>query len=111
MIIHKYHEREGHAGVTHVLSAIRERYWIIQGGASIRRVLSRCVECKALSAVPIEQIMPLLPEVRVKQGTYSFEHVGLDYFGPIAVRVARHFRTWFGCIVPCLRITAIHLEV
>ena len=31
LIVQFYHDREGHCGTVHVLSAIRVRFWILKG--------------------------------------------------------------------------------
>ncbi|VDP93479.1 unnamed protein product [Echinostoma caproni] len=35
LIVRHYHLREGHMGLTHVLSATREKFWIIKGASAI----------------------------------------------------------------------------
>ena len=42
IIISHYHMQSGHSGTEYVLSKIREKYWIIKGKESVRRVLSSC---------------------------------------------------------------------
>ena len=46
IIVRYYHEALGHAGREHVLSAIRQRFWIVQGRALVRQVLRRCISCR-----------------------------------------------------------------
>ena len=65
LIIHHYHSLSGHSGTMHVLSAVREKFWILKGHATVKRVLSNCRECRRWKAKVGEQLMSPLPEFRV----------------------------------------------
>ena len=43
LIIDHYHKACGHSGREHVLTLIRERFWITQGSSSVKSVLAKCV--------------------------------------------------------------------
>ena len=95
MILH-CHEKNGHVGAHHVLADIRQRYWIVGGVSSVRRVLSKCHICKRQNAKMGEQITAPLPTIRVSsdehQLIYPFAAVGLDYFGPMYVKTGPETR-------------------
>lgn len=124
LIILHYHIQNGHAGTHQVLSEIRHRYWIVNGASSVKRVLSKCHECRRQNAKMGEQITAPLPEIRVSsdedQLVYPFAAVGLDYFGPLYVKTGPETRSSkrnpslnkrYGCIFTCLRYRAVHIEV
>lgn len=111
LIIKHYHDKEGHSGTMHVLSAIREKYWILRGGATVKRVIGRCIICRRYSAKMCQQLMAPLPTARVEPGWYPFQHVGIDYFGPFLVKRGRGTEKRYGCIFTCLQTRAVHLEV
>ena len=46
LVIQEAHRRLIHAGVSHTLSQVRQEYWIPQGRAAVRHVISQCVICK-----------------------------------------------------------------
>jgi len=46
LLITEVHQRLFHAGVAHTLAQIREEYWIPQGRAEVRSVLSQCPLCR-----------------------------------------------------------------
>ena len=46
LLILEVHQRLIHVGVAHTLSQIRQEYWIPQGQAEVRKVISKCVVCK-----------------------------------------------------------------
>ena len=124
MIILHYHLGNGHVGPHQVLAKTRQRFWIINGISSVRRVVQRCHECRCRNASVGEQITAPLPVVRVSSDShqliYPFAAVGIDYFGPLYVhtgpvtRSARknlklHRRC--GCIFTFLRYRAVHIEI
>lgn len=111
LIISYYHCRQGHSGTLHVLSAIRERFWILRGQASVRRVLRDCRKCKFWNARVGEQMMASLPVARVSAGRPPFTAVGVDYMGPILTKLGRSRVKRYGCIFTCMATRAIHIEV
>ena len=123
LIIRHYHHRNGHVGTNQVLAEIRQRFWIVSGISSVKRVLHKCHECRRQSAKMGEQITAPLPEVRSSSDgqelVYPFAAVGLDYFGPLYVKVGPNTRSKrdpslnkrYGCIFTCLRYRAVHIEV
>ncbi|MBM6549432.1 integrase zinc binding domain-containing protein, partial [Streptococcus dysgalactiae] len=111
LIIRHYHEMEGHVGVTQVLAALRKRFWILKGGASVRRVVNNCARCRRVSARPCTQVMAPLPTVRIEETGRAFSAVGVDYFGPLYVKRARAEEKRYGCLFTCLNVRAVHIEV
>ena len=116
MIILHYHFANGHVGPYQLLAETRQRFWIVNGVSSIRRVLRRCHECKCQNAIVGEQITAPLPAVRVSSDShkliYPFAAVGIDYFGPLYVHAGPLTRSMrknpklhkrYGCIFTCLR--------
>lgn len=111
LIILHYHVQDGHAGATHVLSSIRQKYWIVKGQSEVRRVLSKCLECKKRSGQLGIQIMAPLPEARVTHCEYPFAKVGIDYFGPLTVKQKRSHVKRYRCIFTCMAVRAVHIEI
>lgn len=55
--------------------------------------------------------MAPLPEARLSPYVRPFSYVGLDYFGPLLVKVGRsHVKRWIA-LFTCLTVRAVHLEV
>ncbi|XP_078032247.1 uncharacterized protein LOC144467474 [Epinephelus lanceolatus] len=46
LILCHIHHQLGHAGRNHMLSRLRQRYWIINANSAARRVISDCVVCR-----------------------------------------------------------------
>ena len=46
LIVRYYHHVLGHAGREHVLSVLRQRYWILRGRAFVRQILRKFISCR-----------------------------------------------------------------
>ena len=106
-----HHEKEGHVGAGHVLASLRQRFWILRGNATIRRVLGKCLKCRLWNPNPCDQIMAQLPWPRVIPYSPPFSSVGVDVFGPMLVKVKRSHAKRKGGVFTCLTIRAVHIEV
>ena len=111
LVIKYHHERLGHVGPTQVLASVRQRFWILQGLAAVKRVLKKCCHCLRWFSKPREQIMAPLPMDRTVANVRPFTNVGVDYFGPVLVKRGRSTAKRYGCIFTCLATRAVHLEV
>ena len=110
-IIKQVHETVGHGGREHVLSTLREKYWVVKGSAAVRRVLGRCFDCRRRLGSVSQQKMADLPSSRVAVDEPPFTHTGVDYFGPFLVKRGRGHIKRYGVIFTCLTCRAVHLEV
>ncbi|XP_049433246.1 uncharacterized protein LOC125889377 [Epinephelus fuscoguttatus] len=111
LIIRHIHQEVGHGGRNHVLSRLRQRYWIPAAGVAIRRILSKCVVCRRLHGATGQQQMADLPVDRVSPDEPPFSYVGVDYFGPFDIKRGRSLVKRYGVIFTCLVIRAVHIEV
>lgn len=57
LLFRHVHQKVGHGVPNHMLSKLRERYWIDGVGSAIKRVLARCITCRCLNALPVHQQM------------------------------------------------------
>ena len=111
LLINHHHEVTGHCGAGATWSSLRQRYWVLKGGAAVRRVIGNCFDCKRRNAPLGEQIMAELPVARVSPDNPPFTNTGVDYFGPITVKQARSHVKRYGCLFTCLAVRAVHIEV
>lgn len=114
LIFESEHSRLLHAGPQLMLSAIREKYWIINARKVARSVSNNCIVCKRFRFKPIVPIMGNLPKQRLIPGT-PFETSGVDLAGPFLItdRKGRGCKIskCYMCLFVCFTTKAIHLEV
>ena len=111
LILRSVHEELGHSGRNHVLSKVRQKYWILRSHAAIRRTLSRCVTCRRQRGKTESQIMADLPRERLIPDEPPFTRVGVDYFGPFEIKRGRTIIKRYGVVFTCLVVRAIHIEM
>ena len=111
LIINHYHTLSGHSGRQHVLSLLRQKYWVIKANSAVRKILTKCYSCRRREAPFCEQKMADLPEDRLVPDRPPFTTVGVDCFGPFHVRRARSLVKRYGVIFTCMTIRAVHIEI
>ena len=111
MLIKNTHIQLGYAGQQHVLSTLREKFWVINADSAVRRELLNCVECKRNFGATCTQKMAPLPAERLTPDKPAFTWVGLDYFGPFFTRHGRSNNKRYGVIFTCLGTRAVHIEI
>ena len=111
LILRQIHQEVGHGGRNHMLSRLRQHYWIPAAGVAIRKIISRCVICRRQHGTAGQQQMADLPSDRVSAGEPPFTYVGVDYFGPFDIKRGRSLVKRYGVIFTCLTIRAVHIEV
>ena len=110
-MIRQYHAEVGHSGAGYTWASIRQRYWILKGGAAVRKSLGQCILCKRRSSVVGKQLMADVPECRLQYDHPPFYSVGVNYFGPFTVKQGRSTVKRYGCVFTCLTMRAIHTEI
>ncbi|XP_064625920.1 uncharacterized protein LOC135486753 [Lineus longissimus] len=109
-LIRRIHWMEGHVGRNHVVSSLRERYWVTGVTVAVKQVLKDCVLCKKYQARLQTQKMGNLPIDRIS-ATRAFENSGVDYFGPLEVKISGRLYKRYGVLFSCNYTRAIHLEL
>ncbi|XP_062535052.1 uncharacterized protein LOC134204246 [Armigeres subalbatus] len=106
-----YHRRFRHANRETVVNEMRQRFEISKLRALVEKVAKNCMICRVKKAAPSPPAMAPLPAARLQPFVRPFSFVGVDYFGPVLVKVGRsHVKRWVA-LFTCLTIRAIHLEV
>ncbi|XP_068726424.1 uncharacterized protein [Montipora capricornis] len=96
LIVRYYHHILGHSGREHVLSAVRQCYWILRARSLVRQVLKKCVSCRKRKAPAMQQVMADLPAERLVPYQPPFTYTGLDFFGPFHVKLGRSLVKVYG---------------
>lgn len=95
-----YHHVAGHSGTEHVLSIMRERFWIVKA-----RSLSDCFICRKRQAPVGEQKMADVPHDIITPNKSPFTYVSVDCFGPFFVCRGRSQTKRYGVMFTCVRST------
>ncbi|XP_048256918.1 uncharacterized protein LOC125382686 [Haliotis rufescens] len=109
LIVRQIHESLGHVGRIHVISALREEYWIPNANSAVRSILNKYVVCRRFKKPTSVQMMSDLPASRV-QPSPPFTSTGLDFFGPHTVKEGRKNVKRYGVLFTCLASRAVHIE-
>ena len=110
LIIEEIHDKNHHfGGPSFVLNHLVQRFWIQL--STVKFYLDRCLPCIHIRAQTGSQVMAPLPAARVTVGKHPFDSTGVDYFGPVLVKVKRSSVKRWIALFTCLSIRAIHLEV
>ena len=112
LVIREIHDSVAHSGVRMTLSVVRERYWILRGRESVKRVVRNCLLCNWFSERAFATAPSLsLPEFRTDEGP-PFVNIGLDFAGPLYIRGAQgNTSKSYICLFTCASTHAVHLEL
>lgn len=103
----KYHH---HNNATQ-LNEIRQVYAIPKLRVQLKTITKNCQDCKINHAIPKPPQMASLPPARLATFTRPFSFIGIDYFGPLIVKVGRRSEKRWGVLLTCLTIRAVHIEI
>ncbi|XP_058467108.1 uncharacterized protein LOC131440034 [Malaya genurostris] len=106
-----YHRRFRHANRETVVNEMRQRFEISKLRVLLKKVLNDCVWCRVAQASPRPPPMANLPAFRLTPNVRPFTFTGLDYFGPVFVKVGRSLAKRWIALFTCLTIRAVHIEV
>uniref|UniRef100_A0A7I4YB05 Integrase catalytic domain-containing protein n=1 Tax=Haemonchus contortus TaxID=6289 RepID=A0A7I4YB05_HAECO len=109
LVIQDAHKRF-HLETAHTKAEAQSRYWIPQLSRQVQKVIQRCVPCQRMNNLPYRY--PTLPDLASRRVTKSrpFQHVGIDYFGAIAIKSGEDKSKTYGIIITCTVTRLIHLE-
>ncbi|EPB78509.1 Tas retrotransposon peptidase A16 [Ancylostoma ceylanicum] len=110
-VIRDYHMK-GHPSISHTMALVRQKFWIPKLRAQVTRIIRRCIACQRLNNLPYKYPMQSdLPKRRV-QKSRPFEHVGLDYFGPLPMALTDGSQgKCYGAILTCMVTRMVHLDI
>ena len=111
LVLQQIHKETGHAGRNHMLSELRQKFWMTRANTAIRKICGRCVTCRRLHGKAGKQLMADLPQQRVLPDDPPFTRVEVDYFGPFEVKRGRSILKRYGVIFTCLAVCAVHFEL
>ncbi|XP_038116954.1 uncharacterized protein LOC119769127 [Culex quinquefasciatus] len=110
-----YHRKFLHSNGETVVNEVRQRFFVSMLRTEVRKIPKKCPLCKLKRAMEGKTLatprMAPLPAARLQAFERPFSCTGIDYFGPIAVRVNRSTPKRWVALFTCLTTRAVHLEV
>ena len=111
LLIKDSHEKVFHNGVRETLNMLRQKYWILRGRESVRRITKRCILCKKFEGLAYNSVFSKdLPSFRVDDSP-PFCHVGIDFAGPLYISGQTGNKKCYICLFTCTTTRAVHLEL
>ncbi|GFN80939.1 tigger transposable element-derived protein 6 [Plakobranchus ocellatus] len=109
LIVREKHAQLKHAGVSQMITAVRNHYWVIGLRSLARKVKGECLSCKRVNARACQEPMAPLMEARLKKAP-AFNTTGLDYAGPV---YCKDFpgEKFYILLFTCAVTRAVHLEL
>ena len=109
VLVHFQHRFLKHAGVSTLVSTLRNCYWIVQLRKIAKAVCRECVHCRRQDSKACSQPVAPLPELRVKSAP-PFTVTGLDYAGPLFC-VDIPDKKLYILLFTCAVVRSVHLEL
>ncbi|MEO0684671.1 MAG: hypothetical protein AAFY76_06385, partial [Cyanobacteria bacterium J06649_11] len=111
LIVKMYHETSAHAGVNQTLSEVRQRYWLLNGRVTAKKIIRSCVICQRYNTKPEIPTMADLPKNRMDLNQPPFTNTGVDFFRPLVIKQGRkRIKRWVS-LFTCMTVRCVHLEV
>lgn len=114
LIIRKIHILTLHGGTQLTLGTVRRQYWLLNGRNAVKKIIHTCSQCVRYAASFRPQVMGDLPQSRISMAP-PFSRSGVDYAGPINVRLTKSrgkgTMKAYICLFVCLSVRAVHLEL
>ncbi|XP_045539877.1 uncharacterized protein LOC106715742 [Papilio machaon] len=111
LIVLRKHCAAGHANRELVINDLRQRYWIIHLRPTVRTVERNCAFCRVRRTKPRQPVTGDLPRARLDPFHRPFTNCGVDYFGPMTVKIGRRREKRWSTLFTCLTSRAIHIEI
>ncbi|KAK6744971.1 hypothetical protein RB195_011589 [Necator americanus] len=100
-----------HCGIAHTTANVRQNYWIPKLRQLTRSVIRKCLPYQEFNNFPfVYPDMQDVPECRIRR-TRPFEHIGIDFFGPLAAKENVVAIKVYGIIMTCATTHLLHFEL
>ena len=106
------HESTLHGGVGLIMAKVREKHWVPRLRRLAKRLIKKCPKCKRFQVTALARPPPgLLPKDRT-EGDTPFQVVGVDFAGPIKIRVGQKREgKAYVVVYSCSLSRALHLDL
>ncbi|XP_055615232.1 uncharacterized protein LOC129761532 [Toxorhynchites rutilus septentrionalis] len=111
LLLDSYHRKYLHGNAETVVNEVRQIYYIPRLRVAVNNIANTCQWCRIYKCSPQIPRMAPLPLARMASFVRPFTYVGLDFFGPLTVKLGRsNVKRWVA-LFTCLTIRAVHVEV
>ncbi|CAI2348007.1 unnamed protein product [Caenorhabditis sp. 36 PRJEB53466] len=108
LIVLDLHERFSHGSPLFTLAQLRAEFWIPRGRAFLKKSIGKCYGCRYLSTLPYRQPdFAAFPDLRIAPAR-PFENCGVDFAGPLKVKMDGAVRNIYFVLFTCLYTRFIH---
>ncbi|XP_062699013.1 uncharacterized protein LOC134284280 [Aedes albopictus] len=111
LVVEDFHRTFQHGNSETVVNEIRQFFHIFRLRTVVKQVTAACQWCKVMKATPKVPRMAPLPVARLSSFARPFTYTGIDFFGPLLVKVGRSAAKRWICLFTCLTTRAVHVEV
>ncbi|XP_058449316.1 uncharacterized protein LOC131429282 [Malaya genurostris] len=111
LLIDSYHRKYRHANFETVVNEVRQVFYVPRLRAVVKKVIKICQWCRVQNTKPRIPRMAPLPAARLSSFCKPFTYVGLDFFGPLTVKIGRSTAKRWIALFTCLTLRAVHVEV
>lgn len=110
LLISHFHEKFFHKNHEAVVNELKQRYWILGIRKCLRSIVNKCAFCRILRGLPFSPKMGNLPKARLGYGLRPFYYCGVDYFGPMMIKIGRRREKRWGVLFTCMTTRAVWIE-
>ena len=117
LLVKHTHNCVKHNGIKDTLTTLRERFWVLRGRETAKRVIRQCLVCRRYEGIHFKSPHSTdLPNFRVSDDP-PFTHVGLDFAGPLYIKgnaadsEDSDLNKVYVCLFTCASTRAVHLEL
>ncbi|XP_055585318.1 uncharacterized protein LOC129738158 [Uranotaenia lowii] len=111
LLVDHFHRKFCHRNSETIVNELRQVYEIPNLRVLVKSIGRKCLLCQIRRTRPVNPPMAPLPPARLAHHERAFTYTGLDYFGPLLVKIGRaNVKRWIA-LFTCLTTRAVHLEV
>lgn len=113
LIIRDIHKTAFHGGPPTTLGCVLEKYEGIGWRRQVKETLKQCYKCRRMNNHSFPEAPPGQLPLRRTEPSRPFQHVGIDFFGPITVHKPYRYlpRKQYVALITCTASRLIHLEL
>ena len=111
LLARSLHYKHFHQELDYMRSLFNKKYAILGMRRLLRSIKNQCVTCRKFKA---NTIQPIISDLPIKHHGYKephFNHMDVDYFGPLYNPVCKSTQKRWGFLFTCLTTRAVHLEI